>query len=65
MGTEIKVWQLTNGQLHEIQDDDLAASHREKDLEEWIAKDPSLLGTKLLIIGRQYETETGGRLAGC
>lgn len=49
-------------QLHEIQDDDLAASYREKDLEDWIAKDPSLLGTKLLIIGRQYEIETVGRL---
>ncbi len=62
MGTEIKVWQLTDGQLREIQDDDLAASHHERDLEDWITKDPSILGTKLLVIGRQYETETGGRL---
>jgi RecB family endonuclease NucS len=55
MGTEIKVWQLTDGGLNEIQDDDLAAAHVEKDLEGWIEKDTSLLGTKLLVIGRQYD----------
>jgi hypothetical protein len=30
MGTEIKVWQLSEGKLTEIQEDELAASHHEK-----------------------------------
>ncbi|MGZ4871096.1 MAG: endonuclease NucS domain-containing protein, partial [Candidatus Angelobacter sp.] len=62
MGTEIKVWQLTNGELHEIEADDLSATYREKDLEEWIERDPSLLGSKLLVIGRQYDIPNVGRL---
>jgi endonuclease NucS-like protein len=62
VGTEIKVWQLTDGQLQEIQNDDLAATHHEKDLEDWIARDPSLLGSPLLVMGRQYEIPDVGRL---
>ena len=62
MGTTIKVWQLTNDQLSEIQDDDLAASHREEDLENWIERDTSLLGSKLLVIRRQYTIPNVGIL---
>lgn len=62
MATEIKVWQLIDGQLREIQNDDLAAEHQEKDLEQWIERDPSLLGSKLLVIARQYEIPGVGRL---
>src|SRR2546423_8929394 len=62
MGTEIKVWQLTHGQLYEIEGDDLSATHREKELEEWIERDPSLLGSRLLVIARQYEIQNVGRL---
>src|SRR6266849_3787463 len=62
MGTEIKAWQLIDGQLHEIQEDDLSATHREKDLEKWIEQDTSLLGSKLLVIGRQYDIPNVGVL---
>ena len=62
MATEIKVWQLKDGELHEIKDDDLSASHQEKDLEGWIEKDPSILGSKLLVKGRQSEIPNVGRL---
>src|SRR5947209_3388315 len=62
MGTEIKVWQVAHGRLQEIEDDDLAASHREKDLEEWIERDTSLLGSRLLVIGRQYDIPNVGCL---
>jgi hypothetical protein len=55
MGTEIKVWSLTDGQLTEIKEDDLAATYREEDLEDWIEKDTSLLGSKLLVIARQHD----------
>jgi len=34
MGTEIKVWQIKDSKLHEIQEDDLSAEHQEKELEE-------------------------------
>jgi hypothetical protein len=61
-GTKIKVWQVIDGKLSEIQDDDLSASHHEKDLEEWIERDSSLLGSKLLVIGRQYDIPNVGRL---
>lgn len=62
MGTEIKVWQVSEGHLIEIEEDDLAADYVEKDLEEWIANDTSLLGSKLLVIGRQYDIPSVGCL---
>ena len=62
MGTEIKVWQLKGGELHEIEEDDLAAAHYEKELEEWIERDTSLLGSKLLVIGRQHDVPDVGCL---
>jgi len=62
MGTEIKVWQLKDDQLHEIQEDDLSASHYEEYLENWIERDTSLLGSRLLVIGRQYDIPNVGCL---
>lgn len=62
MGTEIKVWQLTDDHLHEINEDDLSASHYEEDLENWIEKDTSLLGERFLVIGRQYDIPDVGCL---
>jgi RecB family endonuclease NucS len=44
------------------QEDDLSAAHQEKELEEWIAENPSLLGSNLLVIGRQYDIPNVGRL---
>lgn len=34
----------------------------ESRLEDWIAKDPNILGLDLLIIGRQVHTESGGKI---
>ncbi len=62
MGTEIKAWQLIDGQLREIQEDDFSTTHLEKDLEEWIERDPSLLGAKLLVIGRQHDIPNVGQI---
>src|SRR4029079_13030402 len=55
MGTEIKVWQLKDDELQEIQEDDLSASYYEEDLENWIEKDTSLLGSRFLVIARQHD----------
>ncbi len=53
MATEIKLWQVENGALHPVQQDQFSAEHIEKDLEDWIARTPDLLGENLLMIGRQ------------
>jgi hypothetical protein len=55
----MKIWRINKGGLIEVQDSSLES---EAILEEWIAKDSSLLGLDLLIIGRQVVTEFGGRV---
>src|SRR5687768_3232374 len=62
MGTEIKIWQVNEDKLGEITADSLANDHYEADLEDWIEKDTSLLGSKLLVIGRQIDIPNVGQL---
>ena len=56
----MKLWRV--GQETELKE--LAASSLEAEsiLENWIAKDSSLLGMELLMIGRQVTTDFGGRI---
>ncbi len=42
-----------NGKLVQLADASFAQAHKEKDLEEWVEHNPSLLGRELTIIGRQ------------
>jgi hypothetical protein len=62
MATEIKVWEVVHDNLVELQADDFASDHLEKDLETWITNNPSLLGGKLLPIKRQYDVPGVGIL---
>jgi hypothetical protein len=50
VATTIKVWEIVGSDLMPAKGDSLAASHVEAELETWIAKNPELLGDKLLII---------------
>lgn len=59
MATHIQLWQVDNDNLKEVTPTQLAS---EAKLETWIEKDPSILGTPLLIIGRQVQTDFGGRI---
>ena len=54
MASEIKLWQLHEGKLQDV-NDSFAAEHLEKDLEDLIEKNSTLLGDDLLVIGRQGE----------
>lgn len=62
MATEIKVWEVVDDGLREIEGDDFASDYLEKDLEAWIYKNPSVLGVKLLPIRRQLEVPNVGIL---
>lgn len=62
MPTEIRMWQVSEGQLKPIQDASFGASHRETDLEDWIEKNPAILDDDLLVISRQLSIEGVGRL---
>ena len=56
----MKLWCVNQDtSLKELPESSLEA---ESILEDWIAKDPSLLGMELLIIGRQATTKFGGRV---
>lgn len=60
MTSEIKLWKIQNGsQLTQIEDSKLNLEER---LEEWIEEDISMLSDDLLIIGRQIETDFGGKI---
>jgi len=60
MATEIKSWEIVNGELKEITSS-LAAEGRTEayDLEVWIASNPSIIGPDIVIIGRQVQTLSG------
>ncbi len=59
MPFNMKLWRIEAGDLNEVRE---ASLESETILEEWIAKDSSLLGLDLLVIGRQVTTEFGGRI---
>lgn len=60
MATEIKAWQILNGKLQAIETS-LAEEGRTEpyDLEEWIASNPAIVSTELIMIGRQVTTKSG------
>lgn len=59
MAFNINLWKIENEKLVEIEKAKLGTEER---LENWIEKDPSILGIDALIIGRQVATEYGGRI---
>lgn len=60
MATEIKVWQIDNGELELIETTMSKAGRNEtEDLENWIKNHPEILGEDILIIGEQVPTKSG------
>jgi hypothetical protein len=62
MGTEIKVWQISDNHIKAVEDVALASERLESELENWIVESPDILGDDLLIIARQKEVQGVGRL---
>ena len=60
MATNIRTWEIVNGQPRPI-DSSLEDYGRKEayDLEAWISADPSIVRSGLKIIGRQIPTRTG------
>jgi len=60
MTTEIKVWQIINGNLESIETSMIEAGRRETDdLEKWIKTNSIILGEDVLIIGEHVQTKSG------
>ena len=60
MGNQIKTWQIKDEKLVLVESTLAQAGRREAEhLEKWIASDVSILGSGLLIIGRQIMTKSG------
>jgi hypothetical protein len=62
MGTEIKIWQISNNHISAVEETQLSSEHVEAELENWIVQCPDILGEDVLIIARQKSIETVGRL---
>ena len=60
MASEIKLWQLHEGKLQDVNDSSFATEHLEKELEDLIEKNSTLLGDDLIIIDRQREIRSVG-----
>jgi len=59
MPLNMVLWSVSDGKLEEVA---ATALNQEQRLEEWISRDPSILGMDLLLIGRQVATAHGGRM---
>jgi len=59
MAFNMTLWKANGSELKEIQQAKLDSENR---LENWVQRDPSLLGTEILFIGRQVSTDHGGRI---
>src|SRR5659263_313208 len=59
MTINMKIWKINKEELTELPK---ARLDKEERLENWIATDVSILGLDLLIIGRQVQTDFGGRI---
>jgi len=60
MPQDVKIWEVgVNDDLTEILDAKLDLEER---LENWLEKDISIISNDLLVIGRQVETDFGGRI---
>ena len=53
----MNLWRIEEDHLRVITESQLDTEER---LEEWISRDPSILGLDIAIIGRQVRTEFGG-----
>jgi hypothetical protein len=58
MGMEIGVWRIDSG----VQQVELGDIPTEEQLEALLEKDPAILGDRLMIIGRQVQTDRGKRI---
>jgi len=60
MATEIKTWQILDGKLESIETNMAQEGRTESyDLEKWITSNPSIVGSDLVIIGKQVATKSG------
>jgi hypothetical protein len=60
MATEIRTWQIVNGNLEPIETPITEAGRKEtEDLEQWIKGNPAILGQDILVIGEQVFTKSG------
>jgi hypothetical protein len=60
MATEIKTWEIINGELTEINTTLAENGRKEKDdLEKWLKTNPKILGDNILIFGEQVWTKSG------
>ena len=57
MAFTTKLWEIRGKEIHEVEESNLSLESR---LEDWIEKDPSILGIEIAIIGRQVATGYGG-----
>ncbi len=54
-----RLWRIDGNRLTEVA---IHSPKSEAMIEEWVAKDPSILGLNLLVIARQHPTDFGGRI---
>jgi Endonuclease NucS len=60
MATEIKTWQIVNGNLTLVNSSLPESKRREReDLERWIKSNPEILGDDIAVIGEQVLTKSG------
>jgi hypothetical protein len=59
MPFSMKLWQVQGKDLQEIDREPLNDEQR---LEDWVVKDPNILGIDVLLVGRQVTTASGGRI---
>ena len=60
MATQIKTWQIIDGQLKPLESSMVDEGRKEQyDLESWIASNPAIIGPDLVVIGRQVVTRSG------
>lgn len=57
MAFTTKLWEIKGKEIHEAEESNLSLESR---LEDWIEKDPGILGIEICIIGRQVATGYGG-----
>lgn len=62
MTTKIKIWEISEGKLLPKDNSNFADSHREDELENWVAGGSDILGEKLLIVACQLAIPGVGRL---
>lgn len=63
MAEDIRVWKIVGeNEMKEIKKTQFKEKYKEKDLEDWLEKDISLIREDLLVIGRQLKTAYNGEI---